>query len=76
MKADATKFNLSAGTVQPVVSRSTPFFMLHFGRAEYDREQPVLSDSIRKQAQPIVDGLNDGTITIDEATKRLQAIYL
>lgn len=76
MKTEARKFYLGAGTVQPVISRMTPFYCKHFGRAEYDRERPVVSDSIRKQAQPIVDALNNGTMTIAEAEKKLDNIYL
>lgn len=71
----ATKYYLGAGTVQPVVGRDSPFFLFHFGRAEYQRDLPIVTDSIRTQAQPIVDALNAGTITQDEAIEKLKAIY-
>jgi hypothetical protein len=74
-KPDPSRFHLGAGTVQPLVSRSTPWFCHHFGRAEYDRDKPVVSDSIRQQAQPIIDELNAGTLTIEEAKVKLDKIW-
>lgn len=68
-------YNLGAGTVQPCVTRDTPFFMFHFGRAAYHRDLPVLSESIREQASQIVQRLNAGEITEEEAKRQLGKIY-
>lgn len=65
---------LSTGTVQCVVCRDSPFYVRHFGRAQYDRDKPVLSDYIREQARPIVDRLNAGELTIEAAEKLLDRI--
>lgn len=62
------------GTVQPIVVSKDPHFFHHFGRPEYDRNKPVLSDYLREQAQPIVDKLNAGTITREEAKKLLDRL--
>ncbi len=68
-------FKIYEGTVQCYVARCKPFYMKHFGRPEYDRTKPVLSDRIRHQAHPVVDGLNNGTLTIEEAEKQLDKIW-
>jgi hypothetical protein len=57
-----------------MVVRLSPFLCHHFGRPEYDRNLPILSDRIKKQAQPIVDALNDGTLDLETAKKRLDKI--
>jgi hypothetical protein len=70
------KYWLGEGTVQPVLVEQDYGIVCHFGRAEYLRELPVLSDSIKKQAQPIVDQLNSGEITEAKAVTKLKKIYL
>ncbi len=71
------KYSISCGTVQPYVTGfSTSPGIQHFGRAEYDRNLPVLSDSLRAQAAPIVAELNAGTISENEARKRLRSPLL
>lgn len=67
------KFSLGEGTVQCYVLRESPWLMHFFGRAEYQREKPVMSDSIRSQAQPIVDAMNSGTITVEDGLRQLEA---
>ncbi len=74
-KFDKSKFYLGSGTVQPTVSRDTPYFYHHFGRCAYHRDTPVMSDSIRKQAEPIVARLNTGELTVEEAVKLLDKIW-
>jgi len=70
------EFTIRAGTVQPFVSGfSTSPFIQHFGRAEYDRNIPVLSDSLREKAEPIVLALNDRSISEDEGRNRLSRLY-
>ncbi len=75
---DPMKYILYEGTVQAVAFRQgdahTNMFSHHFGRAEYDKNKPVISDSIRTQAQPIIDKLNAGEITEDDARKLLDQI--
>jgi len=68
-------FLLGHGTVQCCVSRVKPYYSKYFGRAEYLREKPVLSESIRSQAQPIVDAMNSGELSIEEAELRLDQIW-
>ena len=70
-----SKFIVSSGTVQPVIYRSEPYCMIHYGRAEYSVDRPVLSESLREQGQAICDALNDGSMTLDEAKKKLARIY-
>jgi hypothetical protein len=60
---DPTKFYLCAGTVRPYVYREKPWFMAHFGCAEYERDKDVLSDEQEARAQPIVDRMNSGELT-------------
>ena len=69
------KFCVASGTVQPYVCRETPFAMHHFGRCEYDRNKPVLSDSLRQQGQAVCDALNAGEIDWETAKKRLDKIW-
>ena len=70
-----SRYVLSTGTVQCRVTREEPYFSHHFGRAEYQRELPILTDSIRSKAQPIVDKLNSGELSEDDAVKLLNEIY-
>lgn len=69
-------YRLSTGTVQTMLVCESPFCCFHFGAAQYDRNKPILTDSIRSQAQPIVDELNAGDITLDEAKDRLEKIWI
>lgn len=75
-ESDMTKYWLGEGTVQPVLAKKGKGIICHFARAEYARELPVLSESIKAQAQPIVDKLNEKQITEKQAVKELQRIYL
>ena len=78
MKPDPNKFRITTGTVQCMVVRmgdeTLPLLSHHFGRPEYDREKPILSDSLREQAQPIVDALNANTLDWETAKKKLDRI--
>ena len=69
------QYHVWTGTVQNYVVRTSPFFMYHFGKVEYDMYKPILTDSLRIQGQVICDELNSGQITEDEAKKRLDRIY-
>jgi hypothetical protein len=66
-------YSIGIGTVQPYISG--PDFFQHFGRAAYDRNIPVLSDSLREQAEPIVAALNYGEISHERAKKLLAEIW-
>lgn len=68
-------YRLGAGTVQPFVACDDPCFMFHFGMAEYDRSNPVLTESVKQKAQPIVDALNAGTMTTQQAKEQLSKIF-
>lgn len=65
-------YKIYVGTVQCYVAG--PCFFKHFGRAEYDRNKPVLSQRLQEQAQPIVDALNAGLITHEAANIKLDLI--
>lgn len=73
------RYIVAAGSVRPLIvrhgDRTTPMFMEYFGRAEYDREKPILSESLRTQGQTICDDLNSGAIDEEEARRRLARIY-
>lgn len=69
------QYRLSHGTVQCYVARLQPFFMYHFGRCQYDTAKNIISESIKSQAAPIVDKLNSGEMTEDEAKKALDKIW-
>lgn len=71
---DPKQYCLTSGTVQPFVVCHEPWFLHHFGPIQYDRDKPVLSESIRQQAQPIVDALNAGTMNSETAKKELNKI--
>jgi polyhydroxyalkanoate synthesis regulator phasin len=49
--------------------------MYHFGRCQYDTAKNIISESIKSQAAPIVDKLNSGEMTEDEAKKALDKIW-
>jgi hypothetical protein len=76
---DLMRYKLAIGTLRPCVVRigdaATPMFQQPFGRAAYSREEPILSDSLRKQGQAVCDALNAGEITEDEARQRLAQIH-
>lgn len=55
--------------------RNTPWFFHGFGRAEYDRDKPVISDSIRSQVEPILKELNDGQISLEDALTHIDRIW-
>jgi hypothetical protein len=71
-------YTVCTGTVQCYVHKETgedgSMFMHHFGWAEYDRNKPIFKDRYRKEVQPILDGLNNGTMTEAEAIVALDAI--
>lgn len=75
---DPMIYRLGHGTVQPIVIRvgdhEHSMFLHHFGHPVYDGRQPILSESCARQARRIVIGLNDGTITEDEARAMLDKI--
>ena len=70
------KYKIDTGTVQPYVGgfEDAPFIQ-HFGRPEYDSREPVLPEGLKNQAQPIVDDLNDGKISEEEARSMLKKIW-
>lgn len=74
MKQDKTQFIVAAGTVQCYIARSDPFFMQHYGRAEYDRDKPVMSDRMREQGNAVCILLNNQLIDIEQAKKILDKI--
>lgn len=74
-RTNANKFHIETGTVRCYIARDKPFYMRHFGRAEYDSKKPVMSDSLRDKGTKICDALNNKTMTIAEAEKALDAIY-
>ena len=70
-------YRIEKGTVQPFISGfTTSPYIQHFGRAEYDRNKPILSNSLLSQATPIVNDLNLGNISEKEARKKLQKIWM
>lgn len=70
------KYKFGIGTLQPFIYKPDDLSMpsMWFGLPEYDSRKPVFSDSLRRQAQPILDALNNGTMTEDDARERLKAI--
>lgn len=72
---DDTKFYISEGGVQCYIARSTPFTMIHYGRVEYDRDKPILTESLRRQGQEICDKLNAGEMTLNTAKVLLSKIW-
>lgn len=75
MRELGSQWRVSHGTVQCYVIRDQPHAMIFFGRAEYDRNQPVLSASLKQQGQAVCDDLNSGRIDEDEARQQLRQIY-
>ena len=73
---DKPKYIFGIGTVQPFIYKpddlSIPF--LWFGAPQYEVSKPAFTDSQREQAQPILDALNAGTMTEDEAREQLATI--
>lgn len=72
MSDNQAKFVIGVGTVQTYVYRETPYFRQYFGCPVYEREKPVLSASRKIRAQPIVDLMNDGSISPEEGMRRLE----
>ena len=70
------KFRIGVGIVQCFIIRNSPHFMHHFGGPQYQRELPILTESLKKQAEPIVDALNNGSITVEEAKEKLDKIWI
>jgi len=70
------RYTITHGTVQAYVAgfKTSPSIH-HFGRPQYDRAIPILTDSLRDQAQPIVDMLNAGTISEATARSMLDKIW-
>lgn len=72
-------YHLTTGELCPVVATTPhskkPFFFCSFGRAEYDSKKPVLKDHTREAVQPLVDKLNAGTISTEEAREQLAKMY-
>lgn len=79
VKIDSTKYEIGVGTVQAYVCRQgnkdIPMFFQHFGRAEYDRDKPILSKGLKEKAQEVCNLLNSNEIDETEAKKRLEAIW-
>lgn len=71
-------YKLTAGTVQAMVcgkgSDLSTLFTHHFGRAQYDRSKPILTERLAAKAQPIVDALNAGTMSEVDARTELDKI--
>jgi hypothetical protein len=76
---DPLQYIVAAGSVQPVITRAgnenIPQFWQRYGRAAYSRDEPIVSDSLRKQGQLVCDALNAGEIDESEARRRLKTIY-
>jgi hypothetical protein len=72
-------YTVGVGTVQCYVHKDTGennrMFMQHFGHSEYDRNKPIFKEHLRESVQPILDGLNNGTMTEAEATEKLKRIW-
>jgi hypothetical protein len=71
-------YTVNVGCVQCYVHKESgengDMFIHHFGWAEYDIKKPIYKDRYRKEVQPILDGLNNGTMTEAEAIVALDAI--
>jgi hypothetical protein len=76
---DPMKYYLTHGAVQAYVFREgdkdTDMYMCWFGMPEYDSRKPIIKYHHREKVQPIVDALNDGTMTENEATAILKTIH-
>lgn len=71
----SNQWRVSRGTVQCYIIRPEPHAMIFFGCAEYDREKPVMTDSLREQGQAVCDALNARQITETEAIEQLSKVY-
>lgn len=68
-------YRVNTGTVQAFVQWfSDSPYIHHFGPAQYDRDKPIIRDWMREAVKPIIDALNAGTMTEDEARKALDKI--
>lgn len=72
---DLNKYYLSQGTLQACICRKSPHFMYFFGLAQYQRELPIITESMRIRVQPILDGLNSGELTESQAKEMLDKIW-
>lgn len=72
---DKHKFYLGSGTVQPYIGRATPFLHHGFGMAQYDRDKPVVTESVRRQVQPILDLMNAGDMTQEDGLAAIDNIF-
>ena len=60
-------YNVDIGTVQCMIYQHTPNITIHYGRAEYDKHKPILTDSLKKQGEAICDLLNSKVLKLEEA---------
>lgn len=68
-------YYVSTGTVQAWVGEFSDFPSIHhFGPTQYDSQKPILRDWMREKVKPILDALNAGTMTEDDARKALDKI--
>lgn len=74
-----TAYTVCTGSVQCYVHKESGvdgnMFIHHFGWAEYDIKKSIYKEHYRKQIQPILDGLNNGTISEEEAKKLLDKVF-
>lgn len=70
------RYTVRLGTVQPYVAGfSDSPFIQHFGMPEYDRNRPILRDSLRERVEPIVADMNKGRISESEGRRRIKRLY-
>ena len=69
-------YYLGAGTVQPYISCRSHYFMYFFGPVTYEKEKPIISESLRERIQPILKKINNGEITEDELKTILDKIWI
>ena len=67
-------YHVREGSLQPMVVNMDPFFLCHYGPAQYDRDKPILTESLREQGQSVCDRLNAGEISEEEAEVLLSKI--
>ena len=67
------KYTIEIGTVRAYLAGPDCFH--GFGRCEYDQKKPVLKESTKAHAIPIVVALNKNQITIKDACQKLDTLY-
>lgn len=67
-------WKLGVGTVQCYIAGGQPFDLIHYGRPEYQRDYPIMTDSLQAQGQAVCDKLNSGDMTAEEARTALAKI--